>query len=327
LTPEERTLSKKLKRDLSVILDDIEAILKSDTANVIRIGNLLIEAKKQVLHGEWLPLLKERFDFSDRTARNYIKAAKFAASKSETISDLRIAPLVLYALAAGDKFPEGVEERILKAAAGERIDMNRAMEIHDARLAELASKDQDRWTEATAEQEDEKARLEAKTDAQREVDAAAKVAAMKAEIEASAEARKAQYARADEDEDEKPAALEDQGEAEGPVKKCITLTRVQLMAIAAQVSQLAIPGDYDLTTDIEVINPDLELHDALNAALDSLRSAVWSVSQCPGVREQLNARYQAECEQQKAKAKERRAEVRAFQKKLRAEEAAEGKAA
>ena len=122
-------MAKKPKRDLSLILDDIDAVLKSDTANIIRIGTLLIEAKALVDHGKWLPLLKQRFDFSERTARNYISAAKYAAEKSAPIADLKLSPSVLYALAGRQSIYLEVEDRILKAAETDRVDGDRAHEI------------------------------------------------------------------------------------------------------------------------------------------------------------------------------------------------------
>jgi len=38
---------------------------------IIEIGRELIEAKKGVPHGRWLPWLEDEFGWSDRTARNY----------------------------------------------------------------------------------------------------------------------------------------------------------------------------------------------------------------------------------------------------------------
>jgi hypothetical protein len=134
-------MAKKPKRELSVILDDIDAVLKSDTANIICVGKLLIEAKAQVDHGQWLPLLEQRFDFSERTARNYIKAAKYANRKSATIADLKISPSVLYALAGGQSTYLEVEDRILKAAETERVDEERAHEIWKTWLEEEQQKE------------------------------------------------------------------------------------------------------------------------------------------------------------------------------------------
>ena len=58
--------------------------------NVIEIGNLLIESRKHLDHGEWQPWLVENFDLSLRTAQNYCAAAEYVAraqSKSATVAD------------------------------------------------------------------------------------------------------------------------------------------------------------------------------------------------------------------------------------------------
>lgn len=51
-------------------------ILKEQTVqNIIEIGKRLIEVKNNLPYGEYLNWLEEKVDFSDRTARNYMKVA------------------------------------------------------------------------------------------------------------------------------------------------------------------------------------------------------------------------------------------------------------
>lgn len=51
-------------------------ILKDQTAqNIIEIGKRLIKVKNNLPHGEYLNWLKNKVDFSDRTARNFMKVA------------------------------------------------------------------------------------------------------------------------------------------------------------------------------------------------------------------------------------------------------------
>jgi hypothetical protein len=199
----------KTKRDLSAIFDDIDRVLQSDTANSIRLGYLLLEAHKQVDHGEWLPLLKKRFDFSERSARHYMAAAKYdrvtspklaeLGIRSATVADLKIAPTVLYELASGrrDFYSEEDEATILKSAQTERVDADRAYEIHIAGIREQPSQ----WTESSGEEEAEAEPLaasqnETKDDAGDQAEAEAEP-----EPEASAEKRKAEYAEADDKND------------------------------------------------------------------------------------------------------------------------------
>jgi len=51
-------------------------IYKQQTAqNIIEIGKRLIEAKEMLPHGEWLPWLQEKVEFTERTAQRFMKAA------------------------------------------------------------------------------------------------------------------------------------------------------------------------------------------------------------------------------------------------------------
>jgi hypothetical protein len=55
------------------------------------VGQLLIKAKGQCQHGQWLPWLKANVKFSERTAQNYVNVAKRwneIESKSATVADL-----------------------------------------------------------------------------------------------------------------------------------------------------------------------------------------------------------------------------------------------
>jgi DNA repair exonuclease SbcCD ATPase subunit len=63
-------------------------ILKQQTAqNIIEIGKRLISVKESLPHGEWGKWLKEKVDFTDRTAQRFIKVAN-ECSNPTTLSDL-----------------------------------------------------------------------------------------------------------------------------------------------------------------------------------------------------------------------------------------------
>ena len=49
---------------------------RSAVAHAIQAGELLIEAKAQVAHGEWLPWLEANCPLSERQARNYMRLAR-----------------------------------------------------------------------------------------------------------------------------------------------------------------------------------------------------------------------------------------------------------
>ncbi len=90
-------LNMRNLRDLSVITDEIKVVLKRRTADIIKLGGLLCEAKKQVGHGEWLPWLSREFSLSERSSQRYMKVYKLAV-KYDTVADLNISPSALYML-------------------------------------------------------------------------------------------------------------------------------------------------------------------------------------------------------------------------------------
>src|SRR5215469_4612116 len=115
-------------RALSLIAAEIRE--RTETiADVIEIGGLLIEAREghQLDHGDWLPWLEQEFDFSERTAQNYMAASRFAA-KYETVSYLKVTCSALYYLATGDHAPHEIEA-VLAVAAQRRVTKDAALDI------------------------------------------------------------------------------------------------------------------------------------------------------------------------------------------------------
>jgi Protein of unknown function (DUF3102) len=67
--------------------------LKESVRHAIVAGTLLIEAKEQLNHGQWLPWLREHCGLSERTAQRYMQLIKHSdviEAKSDTMSDLTI---------------------------------------------------------------------------------------------------------------------------------------------------------------------------------------------------------------------------------------------
>jgi hypothetical protein len=70
-----------------------ETALRSALKHAMTAGDLLLEAKAQVKHGEWLPWLKEQCSMSDRMAQRYIRLAQNRAAieaNASRVSDLSI---------------------------------------------------------------------------------------------------------------------------------------------------------------------------------------------------------------------------------------------
>jgi hypothetical protein len=120
------------KTPLDRIVAQLRAMLRRQTTDVVLAGNLLIESRKHLAHGEWQPWLAENFDLSYRTALNYVDAAEYVAQKCNAVAHFsNLAPSVLYALAAGE-YSEEQETAILAASRKARIDQTRAGAICNA---------------------------------------------------------------------------------------------------------------------------------------------------------------------------------------------------
>ena len=77
------------------------------TRHAMTCGEMLIEAKKELSHGEWLPWLKEHCEISERTAQAYMRIARKVAemdiAKSAAVADL---PLRTALKAIADEQPK-----------------------------------------------------------------------------------------------------------------------------------------------------------------------------------------------------------------------------
>jgi hypothetical protein len=134
-------------RTLKVIEGELHQALKRETADIVGIGGLLLEAKTQMSHGRWLPWLRQGFSLSERSAQRYMGAAKFAKGKSATVSDLALSPSALYLVSNGE-LPAKAVAAILKEAATKRVGADRAHEIaapflRKAKEASRSRKDRD----------------------------------------------------------------------------------------------------------------------------------------------------------------------------------------
>ena len=103
-------LSAKHKLDngqhLPEIARHIRGLSQNASAAIIEIGRSLIQAKDIARHGEFAPWIRNECGFTLRSAQNYMRAALFAVSKSETISLL--SPGAIYLLSAKSTPPEVV---------------------------------------------------------------------------------------------------------------------------------------------------------------------------------------------------------------------------
>jgi hypothetical protein len=73
-------ISRPLKVLVPLIKDEINAGNEAGLEHYRRAGEMLIEAKDQVAHGSWSRWLTTNFELGKRTAQNYMRLARLAAS-------------------------------------------------------------------------------------------------------------------------------------------------------------------------------------------------------------------------------------------------------
>ncbi|NER79362.1 MAG: DUF3102 domain-containing protein [Leptolyngbya sp. SIO1D8] len=132
---EEKTLSKldleHLSDDTACFVqqqaEDIRRLLRRTAQDIYEIGQKLLLVKDRLEHGDFLRWLTQEFDWSARTAQQFMNVARHF--KSEKFSDLGFTPSALNILAAPSTPPPARKEALKRAKAGESITVKKAKEI------------------------------------------------------------------------------------------------------------------------------------------------------------------------------------------------------
>ncbi len=74
-------------RDIETITGEILKAKRTGGEAILTIGRGLLEAKALLSHGEWLPWLEERVEFSEKAAQNFMRLARHY-SNPQTLADL-----------------------------------------------------------------------------------------------------------------------------------------------------------------------------------------------------------------------------------------------
>ncbi|WP_164937274.1 DUF3102 domain-containing protein [Bradyrhizobium vignae] len=112
-------MTKRKNRSLETIADDIH---KLQRASIFDLGNLLIEAKAQCEHGNWLSWIWTEFEYAPSTAERYMNAARLN-TKFPIVRNLRLAANTVYALVdecVDDDLPAIIDE-LAKHATDKRL--------------------------------------------------------------------------------------------------------------------------------------------------------------------------------------------------------------
>ena len=111
------------QRDIDIITEEINFYKRQAGMAILEIGKRLVEAKSQLSHGEWLPWLEEKVEFSERSAQQYIRLWK-EYGKSATVADLGVRKaLVLLALPESEREDFAGEKHVVDGEEKTATDM------------------------------------------------------------------------------------------------------------------------------------------------------------------------------------------------------------
>lgn len=157
-------------RSITAITDEIIFYKNVGGQAVIEIGKRLIEAKAQLKHGEWLPWLSEKVEFSETSAQRFMQLAREYGNTS-LVGDLGTSKaLVLLALPASERENFASEKHIVNGEEKSAAEMSKR-ELEEAiRQRKLAELERDKAQRELDEQR--KANEEAVAEVQKAQDAA-----------------------------------------------------------------------------------------------------------------------------------------------------------
>ena len=148
-------------RDIETITGDILEAKRVGGEAILTIGRCLTEAKEVLPHGEWLPWLTEKVEFSERTAQNFMRLSR-EWSNPQTLADFGASKaLALLALPAEEREQFMAENHAVDGGEKTVIDMS-VRELDKAireRKEALAAAEEARANAKAAE--DARAKMEA----------------------------------------------------------------------------------------------------------------------------------------------------------------------
>ena len=131
-------------RPIEVITAEIWLYKNQAGAAILEIGRRLIEAKAQLSHGEWLPWLEEKVEFSEVTAQRFMRLAKEYENPS-LVTDLGASKaLALIALPVSERTEFATEKHLVngeeKTAAEMTVkELKEAIREREEARAELSA--------------------------------------------------------------------------------------------------------------------------------------------------------------------------------------------
>lgn len=106
---------------------EIRGLMRRTAQDIFEIGQKLLQVKAKLGHGRFGTWLTVEFDWTERTAQQFMNVAR--QFKAENFSDLQLAPSALYLLAAPSTPTKARQEAIARAESGETITYKTAKAI------------------------------------------------------------------------------------------------------------------------------------------------------------------------------------------------------
>lgn len=158
-----------VERSITTITDEIIFYKSVGGQAVIEIGKRLAEAKAQLKHGEWLPWLREKVEFSETSAQRFMQLAREYGNTS-LVGDLGTSKaLVLLALPASERENFASEKHLVNGEEKSVAEMSkRELEeaVRQQKIAEAERNEARRALEAQRkETEEANAKVQAAQDA------------------------------------------------------------------------------------------------------------------------------------------------------------------
>lgn len=250
------------ERGIETITEEIIFYKTVGGQAVIEIGRRLMEAKAQLRHGEWLPWLREKVEFSETSAQNFMRIAR-EYGNTHLVGDLGASKaLALLALPASEREDFAQEKHVVNGEEKSVSEMSKR-ELEEAiRQRKIAEGERDRAQRELDEQR--RANEEAAAKIQEAQDAAD---AARAEVEtAQGTALAAQ---------ERTVALERELKAlrEKPVDVAVQTVDASAEQIAAAVKEAELSAKEKIGKKAEELKKAEGEAAALRAELDKARKS------------------------------------------------------
>jgi hypothetical protein len=101
--------------------EQVATSMMSAINHAIAAGELLLEAKRQVKHGEWLPWLAENCDIAERTAQAYMRLARTPLEKRNAVADLPLRDALASLASPSAPAPDEDGDAVIEADKREAI--------------------------------------------------------------------------------------------------------------------------------------------------------------------------------------------------------------